>query len=365
MVPRWRVVLRSVAAAALCVVATALVYLVSVRTSWGQQVGNDALAGRSQAGPESHRAGLDLLGTISVMSLAASAVGLMLLAAVRERWLVAVGVAVLIGGANLNTQVLKRYVLGRPDLLAGPAEFLSNSLPSGHATVAATLALGLLLVAPRSLRSVALVAGALYAGGVGVAVLATGWHRAGDAVAAWGVAGAWTFAVIAALAALSPRVAASPAAPPGRPGSGTGASAAGGPSTGGPSTGASGSAGPSTADDSAATARAARAAQAQRRWSERTSWLLGVGAVVTLAVWAAGLLVALAFRHSTIDQVRNGAAFWSGCAWIVGSLLGLLALVVWCLREVPVDGPAPPRFSRPRPTPEEIGSGGRVLFPRK
>ena len=355
MVPRWRVVLRSAVAAALCVVATALVYLVSVRTSWGQQVGNDALAGRGQAGPESHRAGLDLLGTISVMSLVASAVGLILLAAVRRRWLVAVGVAVLIGGANLTTQVLKRFVLGRPDLLAGPAEFLSNSLPSGHATVAASLALGLLLVAPPSLRTVALVAGALYAGGVGVAVLATGWHRAGDAVAAWGVAGAWTFAVVGALAALSPR---KPATAAVRAGSGS-RSAAAASSTTSTSAAAAGSAGAGSAGapgsaasaDSATAARAARAAQAQRRWSERTSWLLGVGAVVTLAVWASGLLVALVFRHSTIDQVRNGAAFWSGCAWIVGSLLGLLALVVWCLREAPVDSAALARPAKPRQAP--------------
>jgi PAP2 superfamily len=283
---------RLVWAGLVCVAVTALVYLISVRTGWGQQVGNDALAGRSQAGADSQRAGQRLLDTISVASLAVGGLSLMTLAVLRGRWRLALGVAVLMGGANVTTQVLKRYILDRPDLLAGPAEYHANSLPSGHCTAAATLALALVLVVPRPLRRLAAVVALAYAGGVGVAVLATGWHRAGDAVAAWGVVGAWTFAVAAGLVVLR-----------------------GGWTSPAPH---------------------------QRERSERTSHLLGQAAAVLLGLWAVGLLVTLAAQHATLDRVRNGAAFWGGCVWIVGSLLALLALVVWALRDIALDTPAAP-----------------------
>lgn len=282
---------RLVGATLLCVAVTALVYVLSVHTTWGQQVGNNALLGRHQVGRDGARAGLRLLDTISLTSLGVAGLSLMALAALRGRWRLAAGVAVLIAGANVTTQVLKRYILDRPDLLSGPAEYFHNSLPSGHATVAASLALALLLVVPRGLRVVALVGGGIYAGAVGVATLATGWHRAGDVVAAWGVAGAFAFAVAAALTLAAPGP--MPPSPP----------------------------------------------VAERESAQRLATRLGTAAAWLLGLWALGLAVALVLRHSTIDRVRNGVAFWSGCLWIVGSLLALLALLVWAIRDVRLDAP--------------------------
>ncbi|HSD01270.1 MAG TPA: hypothetical protein VLB81_02805, partial [Gaiellales bacterium] len=56
-----------------------------------------------------------------------------------------------------------------------------NTLPSGHTTAAATLALCLIAVAPAPLRPVAAVIGAVFALGVGAAVaglvVLLGWSR--------------------------------------------------------------------------------------------------------------------------------------------------------------------------------------------
>lgn len=105
----------------------------------------------------------------------------------------------LVLGANVTTQVLKRYALPRPDLLPADLREGGPSFPSGHSTVAMSLALALILVVPRSLRTLAAVAGLVYAAGVGVAVIVAGWHRPSDAYGAYLVAFAWACLVAAVL----------------------------------------------------------------------------------------------------------------------------------------------------------------------
>src|SRR6476661_7953136 len=77
-----------------------------------------------------------------------------------------------------------------------------NTLPSGHSTVAASLAAALVLVVPVRLRPLAATLGGLYAGGIAAMTLAAGWHRPSDAVSAFAVVGMWTFGVSALLVAL-------------------------------------------------------------------------------------------------------------------------------------------------------------------
>jgi membrane-associated phospholipid phosphatase len=119
-------------------------------------------------------------------------------------------VGAVIAGSNLTTQVYKEMV-HRPHLLTGvinPIPF--NTLPSGHSTVAASLAAALVLVVPVRLRPIAATLGALYACGIAAMTLAAGWHRPSDAVSAFAVVGMWTFGVSAVLVWLrgagSPRV---------------------------------------------------------------------------------------------------------------------------------------------------------------
>lgn len=101
---------------------------------------------------------------------------------------------VLVAGANLTTQLLKHYVFERPDLLSLGAP---NSLPSGHTTVAASIALGLVLVAPPALRLPAAVVGLCASMLVGVATVVVGWHRLSDVAAALLVSLAWAGLVLA------------------------------------------------------------------------------------------------------------------------------------------------------------------------
>jgi hypothetical protein len=85
-----------------------------------------------------------------------------------------------------------KEVLTRPDFVPSQAQVgIGNSLPSGHTTVAASIALAAVLVAPKRFRGVVALVGSFYAAAIGVAVLTAGWHRPSDAVAAFAMATGW------------------------------------------------------------------------------------------------------------------------------------------------------------------------------
>lgn len=140
-----------------------------------------------------------LLSTISIGSLALIGGAIVLVALARRRPRLAIGAFVLVLGSNVTTQVLKRLVLPRPDLLPADLREGGPSFPSGHSTVAMSLALAFVLVVPRSVRTLAAAAGLVYAVGVGVAVIVAGWHRPSDAYGAYLVAFAWACLVAAVL----------------------------------------------------------------------------------------------------------------------------------------------------------------------
>ncbi len=97
----------------------------------------------------------------------------------------ALGALLVIGGANATTQVLKH---------------LGNDLfPSGHATVAMSLALAAVLVAPPAWKVLAGLAGSAYAAGVGVSLVIQAAHFPSDVAAGYLVAGCWAGAVGALL----------------------------------------------------------------------------------------------------------------------------------------------------------------------
>lgn len=118
------------------------------------------------------------------------------LALVRGRWWLAAQVAILVAGANLTTQVLKHVVLDRPALLDISRADI-NTLPSGHTTVAASVAAGLLIAVPRRWRPLVAVAGAGYTAATGVSTLIGQWHRPSDVIAAILVVLAWSAGVCA------------------------------------------------------------------------------------------------------------------------------------------------------------------------
>ncbi len=194
--PRSAVLL---ALAAVCALLAAAAYMLAVQTARGQRIDDSAFGNLSPIrNPRVHDATADLLRTISVASVALLGLAIMAFAAARRRLDLALAAGVLIGGANLTTQILK-VALPRSDLLADGGAATNGSFPSGHVTVAMSLAMALVLVAPPNLRAVAAAAGTIYAAGVGVAVLALDWHRPSDVLGAYLVTTAWA-ALVAALA---------------------------------------------------------------------------------------------------------------------------------------------------------------------
>ncbi len=197
---RRRAVVRLGTAAIVCACLLVVLAIVFVETRTGQRIDNAALKGRVV---QSHRIAdrsNDVLRTISVGSLALFGAAIMTVAVARGRWHLALAVGAVILGSNVTTEVFK-VLLHRPSLIDDPAIIAVNTLPSGHSTVAASLAAAVVLVVPVRHRPLAATLGALYAAGIAAMTLAAGWHRPSDAVSAFAVVGLWTFGVCAVLVA--------------------------------------------------------------------------------------------------------------------------------------------------------------------
>ena len=138
-------------------------YYLTVGTRVGQLMGELILGGRP-ASQEAVLAAEMVLATLSRLAVAIGAVLIVTIALLQRRFELAMIAGVTILMANLTTQVLKHLVLDRSDLLGGLFYFLPNSFPSGHATAAASIAVGLILVLPPILRSPAVVLGAFDGG---------------------------------------------------------------------------------------------------------------------------------------------------------------------------------------------------------
>ncbi len=197
---RARLVVLSVA----CVVVFAALYLLAVRTAWGQRLDGAALSGRIFSRPRVRDVTYGVLRTISISSLTLLGAAVVTIALVRGRVSRAAAAVVLIVGSNVTTQLLKHSVLGRPDLVAGPLGTRAT-FPSGHTTVAMSLAAALVVVVGRRHRIAAAVAGTGYAAAIGGATLTAGWHRPSDVIGAFLVVVAWASLGTALLVAPSER----------------------------------------------------------------------------------------------------------------------------------------------------------------
>ncbi|HEY5515363.1 MAG TPA: phosphatase PAP2 family protein [Pengzhenrongella sp.] len=177
-----------------------LTWRVFVATSAGQRVDQAVFEGARFGSNRLWQVAGPVLDVISVPSVAVVLVAAVLIAVVRRRWGLALQVALLVGGANLTTQLLKNFVLERPDL--GATSVFSNTLPSGHTTAAASVSAALVFVLPPRARPWAAVFGAVFTAATGVSTLVGRWHRPSDVVAAVLVVLAWS-GLACALAAVS------------------------------------------------------------------------------------------------------------------------------------------------------------------
>ncbi|MDG4826870.1 phosphatase PAP2 family protein [Asanoa sp. WMMD1127] len=162
-----------------------------VRSRHGQLLDTVALAGNWIGQARIDGVVDTVLDTVSVVSLVAATAVIGFIALIRRRVAVAAGAVLLIAGASVTTQVLKRLI-ERPQLGVDVERAAAgNSLPSGHTTIAAAVAVALLLVLPARIRGAGAMLGAAAAAIVGVATLSAGWHRPSDVVAALLVVGVW------------------------------------------------------------------------------------------------------------------------------------------------------------------------------
>jgi membrane-associated phospholipid phosphatase len=111
----------------------------------------------------------------------------------RRRPRIALAVVVVLVGANVTARLINRLLAVPPGPPDGP------SWPSGHATAAMSLALGLVLAAPARRRPVAAALGALFAVGVSYSMLTLGYHYPSDVLGGFLVAVTWTELAVAGM----------------------------------------------------------------------------------------------------------------------------------------------------------------------
>lgn len=174
---------RFAAAALVAAAGVVAVWLLLVGTEPGQRLENAALRGAEFRTDLDRQAALDRLSQVTASTFGLVAVGCFLVGQLRKRgWLATVVVVSMAAGVAM-TELLKA-VLGRPELVGGPAWIVQNSFPSGSAAVATAVALGLYVVAPDRLRWLALTAGVVVAAFISESVQTSGWHRLSDTVGA-------------------------------------------------------------------------------------------------------------------------------------------------------------------------------------
>lgn len=169
-----------------------VVYVLTVRTTPGRELGDASLRGALLSRAGAARAVDAVLGIVSSATLLAGLATVALIALVRLRRMPGLAAAGLLVAANGSTWLLKTQLLTRPDLgLSEITPATHNSLPSGHTTAVFSVVVALMIVAGPRLRHPVAVVGGLFAVLTALATMSAGWHRAGDSIAAFLNVGFW------------------------------------------------------------------------------------------------------------------------------------------------------------------------------
>lgn len=164
--------------------AFVLTYVLFVHTSAGQLAENGVVRS-AQSG---HWSTVDWAGPLReqdmVLVIGASALLLTLLAALRRKIGLLVPALSVLTLPLVTAQLLKLYVLERPDLPAGASGPGHNSFPSGHVSAAMAILMAAAFVLPQRFRPVMIGVGGLGVAWVASATIALGWHRLSDTAGA-------------------------------------------------------------------------------------------------------------------------------------------------------------------------------------
>lgn len=137
----------------------------------------------------------DVMTYITVAGVAVCLAACIVVALSRRRYSLALGAVVLIGGANVTTQLLKYQVFDRVD-------GQHNHLPSGHTTVAVSVGLAAVLVAPAAWRWFIVPLAGFVGTFVGAGTVVGWWHTPADVLAAVAVCLGWAALAIGITAVL-------------------------------------------------------------------------------------------------------------------------------------------------------------------
>ncbi|WP_426517930.1 phosphatase PAP2 family protein [Diaminobutyricibacter sp. McL0618] len=169
-------------------VAFVAVYLVFVRSYMGQLIDERAFTGADVWKGSVADFARSFLSILPIAAVVVACIIAIIVVVVRQNWVVFIVAVAAAVAANLSTQVLKYAILSRPEK---GVDVLSNSLPSGHTTVAGSAALVVFLVSSPRLRPLAAVLGAAFAIVAGASTLVEQWHRPSDVVAGLFVVSFW------------------------------------------------------------------------------------------------------------------------------------------------------------------------------
>ena len=272
----------------IAVAATALliaVYAFAVETRWGQRLDATAIKGRRVLSRHDIHVAARLHATIGVASVVLLGSAIVLVALVRGRPRLALGVGTVMAGSLATTEVMKR-VLGHPNLGVVDALRHAPTFPSGHTTIAMALSVGAMFVAPRRFRTTVAVVGVVFAAAIGCSMVITASHRPSDPIGAALVVTAWSAAVAAVLLRTEP------ARHPGRP-----------------------------------------------TWLRLSPWMALGGVMLLSAAFVSVVIVAIAIHYGRLDTVEIGRAFVAAAGAIVGTVMTCMAVLLLALHDTELDRP--------------------------
>lgn len=182
---------RGLALAIVCFAGILVLWWAFVDTLPGQVLEAAALEG-SEIG--SHRVDGHARVVLSAISMPAAVllvVVILLVGMARRSHRRAIWAVVAVVGASASAQILKHWILFRPDHGITARWDNANTLPSGHTTMAASAAVALILLVDARWRVHAAWLGAVMTVAMGYSTLVCQWHRPADVMAAVLLAAAW------------------------------------------------------------------------------------------------------------------------------------------------------------------------------
>lgn len=179
---------RRMSAALGCGIFSAITAFLAVFTVKGQAIDTLSMEASMRWAEPLGSVGRTVTHIISVPAMVMMGALIVVIAWLRRRPTLAGRALGVVIAANTTTQVAK-LLIERPDFHMSAATV--NSLPSGHTTVATSLALALVMIAPEWFRGPAAWIGYVWTSLVGISVMVFGWHRPSDVLVAMAVSGFW------------------------------------------------------------------------------------------------------------------------------------------------------------------------------